>query len=194
MLNVVFEAAHLVHATGAEQLAERVDKPGATDPFGLHVADVAKADGAVVGDFDFFDGAVQCRHATGDGPAFEGGTGGTGCGENAMLVAEDQLSVRADIHDRDEAVFVSEVDGEHAGGCIGPDVATDDGGAVNASPGMNGQKALLASLDQASGCSLAFGHLGFGYRVVRGLADGIDALAEEEIAHGRVTDDDHLVD
>src|ERR1017187_4496905 len=78
--------------------------------------------------------------------------------------------------------------------CFRSDVATDDGSAVDASPGMNWQKALLASLDQAGGCSLAFGHLDFGYRVVGGLADRIHALPEEEIAHGRVAHDDHLVD
>src|ERR1035441_9439260 len=72
-LDVVFEAAHLVHAAGAEQFAECVDETGAADSFGLHVTDDAKADGAVVSDCDFFDGTIQCGHATGDGSAFEGG-------------------------------------------------------------------------------------------------------------------------
>ena len=37
---------------------------------------------------------------------------GAGCQEDAMLVAEDQLSVRPDIHDRDEALFMRQIDGQ----------------------------------------------------------------------------------
>ena len=125
---------------------ECVDEAGAADAFWLHVADDAEADGAVVGDRDFFDCAVECGHAAGDGSAFESGAGGAGCGENAMLVADDQLGVGADIHDRDEAVFMREVDGQHAGGGICADVAADDGSAVDARLGMNWQEALQSGL------------------------------------------------
>ena len=111
-LDVVFEAAHLVHAAGAEQFAQCVDKAGAADSFRRHVANYAKADGAVGGNRYFFDGAVQCGHATCDSSSFEGWAGGAGCREHAMLVAEDQLSVRPDIHDRDEALFMRQIDGQ----------------------------------------------------------------------------------
>ena len=48
--DVVFEAAHVVHAAGAKQFAQCVDEAGAADSFGLHVADYAKTDGAIGGD------------------------------------------------------------------------------------------------------------------------------------------------
>ena len=125
-LDVVFEAAHLVHPAGAQQFAQQVDQAGAADALGRAVADDAEVECAVVADRDVFDGAVERGHAAGDGAAFERRAGGAGGRENAMLVAEDQLGVGADVHDRDEAVFVREVDGQHAGGGVGADVAADD--------------------------------------------------------------------
>src|SRR5450631_181765 len=170
-LDVIFKAAHVVHAAGAEQFAQGIDEPGAADSFWRHIADHAKADGAIVSNRHFFDGAIQSGHTTGNGSAFEGWAGGAGCRENAMLVAEDQLSVGADIHYRDEPVFMRQVDGQHAGGCIRSYVATDDRSAVDARLGMNWQKALKAGLDEAGGGTLAIGHFDFGDRLIRGLTD-----------------------
>ncbi len=140
-----------------------------------------------------FDRAVEGWHAAGDRAAFKRRSGGAGGGEDAVAVAEDKLGVGADVHDGDEAIFVGKIDREHAGGGIGADVAADDGCAVNASFGVDRKQAAAGRVGEAGGRALALGHFDFGDRAVGILADGIDVLAEEEVAHGGVADDDHLV-
>ena len=59
---------------------------------------------------------------------------------------------------------------------------------------MDRQQALLAGCSQAGRGALALVHFDFGDRAVGILADRVDVLAEEQIAHRRVADDDHFVD
>ena len=141
-----------------------------------------------------FDRAIQRRHAAGDRPAFEGRAGGTGCRQNAVPVAQDQLGVGADVHDRDQAVFVREIDRQHAGRRVRAHVSADDRRAVDARLRMDRQQASPAGGRQAGGGPLALGHFDFRDRAVRILPDRIDALAEEQIAHGGVAHHHHLVD
>ena len=75
---------------------------------------------------DVFDRAVEPGHAARDRAAFERRAGRARRGEDAMPVADDQLGVRADVHDRDEPLFVREIDRQHACGGVGADVAADD--------------------------------------------------------------------
>ena len=70
------------------------------------------------------------------------GTRRPGCG----AVAEDQLGVGADVHDRDQPVLVREIDRQHARRRVGADVAADDRRAVDARLRMDRQQAAAAGL------------------------------------------------
>ena len=109
-------------------------------------------------------------------------------------VADDQLGVGADVHDRDQALFVRQIDGQHAGRGIGADVPADDGRAVDTGFGMDGQQAAPPGLGEAGRGALALSHFDFGDRAVGVLPDRVHALPEEEIAHGGVAHHHHLVD
>ncbi len=80
----------------------------------------------VVVDAHILDRAIEPRHAAGDRAAFERRTGRARRGQDPVPVAEDQLGVGADVHDRDEPLFVRQVDRQHAGRGVGADVAADD--------------------------------------------------------------------
>src|ERR1700749_1930104 len=107
----LIKAAHLIHTLRAQQLAQQIHEAGTADAFGLRLADHAQLKCAVVRDFYFFNGAVERRHTTSDGSAREGGTGRAGRGQNAVPVADNQLRVGADIHHRNQPLFVSQVHG-----------------------------------------------------------------------------------
>jgi len=139
-LESILEAAHLVHAVSAQQLAEQVHQAGATNTFGLDVADDAELEAAVVVDGDGFYGALETRHAARDGAAFEGGTRRTRCSHDAAAVPDDELRVRADVHQRDQAIFVGEVDREHARRGVCANVSADHRRAVHARLRMNRQQ------------------------------------------------------
>ena len=174
---VVFEAAHRIHAAGAQQFAHQIDQAGAADALRRAVADHAEF------------GTRRRRRS----PRLRSRHRAPACrrrsrrlrtpgrpdrgGQNAVPVAEDQLRVGADVHDRDQAVFVREIDRQHAGRRIRAHVAADDRRAVDARLRMNRQQAAPAGGREAGGGALALRHLDFGDRVVGILADRIDALA-----------------
>ncbi len=111
------------------------------------VADHAEANLTVgVIDLHVLDRAIKPRHAAGDRAALERRPGRAACGEDAILVAEDQLRIRADVHHGDEPVLVKDVDREHACRGVGADVAADDRAAVHARFGMNRQQRFCRRL------------------------------------------------
>src|SRR6516164_8925961 len=59
----VLEAAHRVHATGANQFAQQIDEAGSADPFRRHVADHAEPERSVAFERDVLDRTVEARHA-----------------------------------------------------------------------------------------------------------------------------------
>ena len=142
---------------------------------------------------DVLDGAFESRHPARDRAPFERRTGRTRRGKDAVAIADDQLRVRADVHDRDEPVFVREIDGQHAGGGVGADVAADDRQPVDAGLRVNRQQAAPSRRQQARRGALALRHFDLGDRAVRVLADRVHALPEEQIAHRRVADHDDVV-
>ncbi len=167
---------------------------GFANAFGFRIADDAETNAAILCDFYSLDGALERRHAAGDGSAFEGRSCRARCGQNAMLVADDQLGVGSDIHHCDETFFVGQIDGQHAGRSICADVTANDRCSVDTSLRMDGQQAVQTGLHEAGRSPLTLTHLDFGDGAVGILADRVDALAEEEIAHRRVADDHHFVD
>ena len=139
--HVVGKAAHRVHAAGAQQFAQSVHQSRAADSLGAPRRRSPELKLAVVVDRHFLDGAIQRRHAASDRAAFERRARRTRCGQNPMPVADDQLGIGADIHDGNQALFMRQVHGQHAGGGIGAHVAADDRRAVDARLGMDRQQA-----------------------------------------------------
>ena len=74
-------------------------------------------------------------------PPSNAGPAGHDAARMRSPVAEQQLGVGADVHDRDEAIFVREIDGEHARRGVGADVAADDRQAVDARLRVDRQQA-----------------------------------------------------
>ena len=173
----------------------RSTRPDPQMPCGRAVADHAERERAVVVERDVLDRAVQRRHAARDRAALERRPGRARRRQDPVPVAEDQLGVGADVHDRDEPIFVREVHRQHAGRRIGADVPADDRRAVHArladgsAAGSAGRSAIRLVV-----VALALGHLDLGDRPVRVLPDRVHALPEEQVAHRRVADHDHLVD
>ena len=162
-------------------------------PCGAPSADHAEFEGAVARQRHILDRAIERRHAARDRAAFEGRTGRTRGRQNPVPVAQDQLRIGADVHHRDQAVFVRDIHRQHAGRRVRAHVSADDRSPVDARLRMNRQQAAPAGGRQAGGGALALGHLDLGDRPVRILPDRIHALAEEQVAHGRVADHHHLV-
>ena len=102
----ILEAAQIVHAAGADQLTHESHQTGAADALGSAAADHAQMERAGAIDNHILYGAVESGHAAGDGAAFECGARGTGRGQNPAPVADDQLGVGTDIHDRDRTLFM----------------------------------------------------------------------------------------
>ena len=111
-----------------------------------------------------------------------------------MAIAEDQLSVGADIHQSDEAILVRKINRQHASRRIGPDVTANDRRTINAGARMNGEQALLSGGSQAGCPALAGFHFDFSDRAVGILANRVDILAKKQIAHRGIADDDKFVD
>jgi hypothetical protein len=167
--------------------------PGSADPLRRAAADHAQPKRPVVVDRNVFDRAVEARHTAGDRAAFERRTRGTRRRQDAMPIAQQQLRVRADVHDGDEAIFVRKIRG-----CgrrrVGANVAADDRQAVDPRVRMDRQQAATAPCRQARRRALAFRDLDLGDRSVRVLPDRVDALAEEQIAHRRIAGEHDVVD
>ena len=143
---------------------------------------------------DFLDRALEPRHATGDRSAFERRTGRARRRKDPLLVAEDQLRVRPDVHDGHEAVFVGQADRQHARRRIGPDVSADDREAVDAGLGMDREQAAPSRLGQAGRRSSSRLHVDLGDRAVGALSNRVHVLAKEDVAHRGIAHDDDLVD
>ena len=95
-----FEAARLVEEAGDEQLAEQVDQAAAADADGGASSMVRNVGSRGVVDADVLDGAGSGAHAVPDAAALEGRAGGTGAGDQPVLVAQDHLAVRADVDEQ----------------------------------------------------------------------------------------------
>ena len=67
-----------------------------------------------------------------------------------MLVADDQLGVGPDVHDRDQPLLMRQIDRQHRGGSVRSHVAADDRRAVHARLGMNRQQAAQSRLHRGS--------------------------------------------
>ena len=63
---------------------------------------------AVGADRDILDRAVEPGHAAGDRAAFKRRPGRARCRQDAVLVAQDQLRIGADVHHRHEAIFAGD--------------------------------------------------------------------------------------
>jgi hypothetical protein len=77
---------------------------------------------------------------------------------------------------------------------VGTDVAADDRQTVDARVRVDWQQAAPPGRRQAGGRALAVGELDLGDRSVRVLADRVDPLPEEQVAHRRVADERDVVD
>ena len=171
---------------------KEVDEPGTADAF-RDAADDTDVESTVLIHADVFDGAVEPRHTARDGTTLECRAGGTGRGEDTVLVADDELRVGPDVHHRDEALFVGEPNREHAGRRIGADVAADDRKAVDAGRWMDGQETTPSGFDPA-GRPRASSDISISViDRVRVLPDRIHALPEEDVAHRRIGGDNDLV-
>ena len=76
-------------------------------------------------DADALDGAGRSALAAADLGALEGRAGRAGRGEQATLVAEDDLGVRADVHDERHPIRLVRLLGQDDAGRVGADVARD---------------------------------------------------------------------
>ena len=106
--DAIVEAAHLVHPPGAEQFAHQVDQPGAADAFGRHVADDAEREtrrrrrwrrSSIAPSSPGMPQAIA--------PPSNAGPAGQDAARIRCSIADDQLGVGADVHDRHQAVFVA---------------------------------------------------------------------------------------
>ncbi len=88
-----------------------------------------------------------------------------------MHVADDQLGVGANVHDRDEPLLMGHIDRKHSRRRIRTHVSADNRRPVDPRPGMDRQKAVLPGLGKARGRALARGHFDFCHGLVRTLPD-----------------------
>ena len=86
-------------------------------------------------------------------PPSNAGPAGQDAARMRSRLPSDQLGVGADVHDRDQAIFVGQIDGEHAGGGVGADVAADDRQPVDARLRVNRQQQPAAAGRQAGASS-----------------------------------------
>ena len=190
----VGEAAQFVHPAGPKQFAQQVDEARAAHTLGRSVTDHGAGDGAIRPELHLLDCAGKAGHAAGNLAALEGRAGRAGGGEDPVPVAEDEFGVGADIHHGYEAILVRQVDGEHAGGRIGAHVAADDWQPVDPGLRVEVEAEVPRGRDQAGGAAPALRQLDLRDRVVGALADRMHGKPEEQVAHGRVARDHHLVD
>ena len=167
----------------AHELGHAVDQPRAAQPDGLGVADDLQLD-VVVGDADALDRALGGAHAAADLRGLEGGAGGRRGGEHALLAAQRDLAVGADVDEEPDAAVAREAGGQHAG----HDVAAD----VGAQRGEDeGRRARVHADAEVAGQRLG--------QLVRGDREGrhrerLGIDPEGEVHHRRVAADGDLVD
>ena len=116
--------------------------------------------------------------------ALEGGAGGGGAGEDAGLVAEEDLGVGADVDHEHQLLGAVGGLGEGDGGGVGADVAGDAGEEVDAGVLVQAELDLLGpEVEGVGGGEREGGHAELGR---------VDA--EDEVVHDRVADDHRLED
>ena len=96
-------------------------------------------------DADALDGAGRGALPAGDLGTLEGGAGRARCREQPVLVAEDDLGVRADVHDQRHPLGLVRLLGEDHPGRVRPDVAGDAGQQVHARARVGAQPELARS-------------------------------------------------
>ncbi len=109
---------------------------------------------------------------------------GTRCREQPVLVAEDDLGVRADVHDERHPLGLVRLLGEDHPGRVRPDMAGDARQQVDPRAGMGAQPELR-------GGGL---HRAVGRQRERRAAERRRVDAEDEVMHDRVADDRQLED
>ena len=87
-------------------------------------------------DADALDGAGRGALAAGDLRAFEGGAGRRGAGEQAVLRAEHDLGIGADIDDEHVVFGILRRFREHDAGRVGADMAGDAGQDIDIGAGI----------------------------------------------------------
>ena len=154
----------------------------------------AQPERSVIVDRHLLDRPFETRHSARDRASFKRRTGRTRGGKDPFAIADDQLRIRADIHNRNEPVLVREVYRQHARGRVGADVAADNRQTVNAGLWVNGQKAASSSRLQTRRGASSLRHFDLGDRAIRVLSNRIHALSKEQITHRRIADHDDVVD
>ena len=97
-MRAVFEATERIDAFGPQQFAQQIHEAGAANAFGRAAADDLQLGGAVGSEGDFLNRAGETGHTAGNFSTFERGSGGTGCSENFVPIAENKFRVRPNVH------------------------------------------------------------------------------------------------
>ena len=138
--------------------------------------------------------SIVARHSIGDLSALEGGPGRAGSSHHAMPVADDDLSIRADIYQHHHILLLVQTNGQKISGHISAYVATDQRASVYFRGGEDSQAQVICPYVKCRRVPLAGFHLMLDYGFVGPFANRLHVQPKKHIAHRRVADDDDLVD
>ena len=176
------EAAGAIEQAALGELRHGVDQAGAADADGLDVADHAQVERAAV-DLDDLDGAVGGAHAAADLRRLERRAGRRRRREDALLAAERDLAVRADVDEQAQPLVAVHAGREQAG----HDVAADVGAERREHHGGRLRVDGDAEVGGAQARVVARGH------DERRDADRLGVDAQRELGHRRVAGERDLV-
>ncbi len=178
----VREAPGVIEQAALGELGHGVDQAGAADADGLDLADHAQVERAAV-DLDDLDGAVGGAHAAADLRRLEGRTGRRRRREDALLAAERDLAVRADVDEQAQPLVAVHAGREQAGHDVAADVRAERREHAGGRVRVDGD----AEVGGAQARVVARGH------DERRDADRLGVDAQRELGHRRVAGERDLV-
>ena len=179
------EQAVRLQQVGEAELRDDVDQAGAAEASGRLVgaADHLELDPAVR-EHDALDRALGRAHAAQDLPALERRAGGRGRRHHALVVAADDLAVRADVDEQPLLGLPREAGRHDVAHDVGADVRPDRREQRDAALGVDGEagvgRAQVLRLQERGD--------------ERRQRDRARVDAEQQVQHRGVADDDGLVD
>ena len=119
------EPTRVVEQAAMDELGDRVDEPRPADPYRLDVPDHVQRDAIVGRDLDAFDRALRRPHPAPDLRRLERRPGRRRGRDHALVRAERDLAVRADVDEQPQTTVPRQTGCQHPGDDVPSDVRAE---------------------------------------------------------------------